>query len=335
MRPALTWLSLAWWKENIDTVSVILVVITMSILGTTNVVSPDTVVQTLPAILGVLALAMLRDRFRSRQADRHLESVAMALDRVDQKIDRLPAVRVLDGNEVGDCLAKARQDTTIWFFRGGTGTHTRAVTLPDCIALARPDRRGLQVRIEILDPTKPDVCDEYAALYRRLATGPEDDASTWTGEGTRRESYATVLAACWYKQQYAPLKIEVGLTEMISTFRYDVSSRYLIVTQRGPRFQAMLVERSKPHYDYWAFELDMSFDQSRQIPVNAVASRYPLTDQPDTDQVRRLFQELSVDLPSEYTDDDVREIITRAIVPRSNPVVRGAGELAGANSYRW
>jgi hypothetical protein len=26
---------------------------------------------------------------------------------------------------------------TIWAFRGGTGTYTRAVTLPDCIAQAR------------------------------------------------------------------------------------------------------------------------------------------------------------------------------------------------------
>jgi len=257
--------------------------------------------------------------------------VATALDRVDQKIDRLPAVRVLNGTEVGEWLAKARRDTAVWLFRGGTGTHTRAVTLPECVRLARPNRQGLRVRIEILDPTRSDVCDEYAALYRRLATGPEDDASTWTGDATRRESYATVLAACWWKQQYAPLKIEVGLTATISTFRYDMSSQYLMVTQRGPRFQAMLVERGRPHYDYWEFELDMSFDQSRQIPVNTVGSRYHLTGQPDPAKVRELFHELSVELPAEYTDRDVGEIITKAIDPRSNPLVRGAGEPSGAN----
>jgi len=40
MRSALTWRSLAWWKDNIDTVGIILVVLTMSVLGTANVVSP-------------------------------------------------------------------------------------------------------------------------------------------------------------------------------------------------------------------------------------------------------------------------------------------------------
>lgn len=334
MHRSLSWLSLAWWKENIDTMTVIVVVITMSVLGTAGILSPATVVQTLPGILGILAIAMLRDRSRSRSGDRHLDSLVTLVNKMDQKIDNSAAIQVLHGNEIGELLAKARRETTAWTFRGGTGTYTRIVTLPDCVAHARKGRRVLQVRIEILDPTQPAVCEEYAALYRRLATGPEDDASTWTGDATRRESYATVLAACWYKQRYAPLRIELGLTSAISTFRFDMSSRYLIVTQRGPRFQAMMVGRDKPHYDYWGFELDMSFDRARQVPVNAVASRFRLGDRPSATEVRQLFQELSVELPPEYTDDDVNEIVTKALLPESNPLIRGAGEVV-ARRPEW
>lgn len=325
-RPA-TWLTLDWWKRNIDSVSVIIVVIAMSVLGTINVISPEIVIQSLPAILGVLAFTMLRDRSRSHLGDRQLESMSGVVHRIDRKIDDLSSLRTLTGADIGEALTEARRDTGIWVFRGGTGTYTRIVTLPECIDNARADRRLLQVRLEILNPADPGACDEYAALYRRLAVGPEDDAATWTGEGTRRESYATVLAACIHKQRYPALNIEVGLSSNISTFRYDMCSQYLVVTQRGPRFQALLVEQGKPYYDYWRFELDMSFNQSRQLPIAAAVSKFSFSNLPDVDEARKIFQELRVDLPPEYTDNDVREIIESAVAPRGDVPVRGAGEL--------
>jgi hypothetical protein len=329
-----SWRSLAWWKENIDTLAVIAVVALMSMLGTVNIISPAAIVQTLPAVLGIFAIATLRDRSRSRSEIRQITELVGVVERTDQKIDDLAALRVLHGDEVGAMLAKARASAATWIFRGGTGTHTRAVTLPDCVARARRERRVLQVRLEVLDPTAATACEEYAQLYRRLATGPEDDASTWTGDGTRRESYATILAACWYKQHYAPLQIDVALTEAISTFRYDMSSQYLIITQRGPRFQAMLLPQGHPHYDYWRFELDMSFGRSKQLAIASALARCPLAEQPDVEQARSLFLQLGIELPVEYSDEDVRQIITKATVPERNPVVRGAGELVSTRT-RW
>lgn len=329
-----SWRSLPWWRENVDTLAVIVVVVVMSALGTVDVISSATIVQTLPAVLGVFAIAILRDRSRSQSEGRQISKLLDAVRRTDSKIDGLSTLRMLHGNEVGEMLAKARRDTATWIFRGGTGTHTRVITIPDCIAIARPDRRVLQMRLEIIDPTDLDLCEEYARLYRRLALGPDDDAWTWTGDGTRRESFATVLAACWYKQRYAPLQIDVGLASVISTFRYDMSAKYLIVTQRGPRFQAMLLPQGHAHYEYWRFELDMSFGRSRRLPIDTAAARAPLGDPPDAEQTRGLFHELGIDLPADYDDDDVREIITRATIMERDVPVRGAGELV-SNRPPW
>jgi len=302
----------------------------MSILGTVNVISPEMVIQALPAILGILAFTMLRDRSHSHSGDQQLELMSGVVQRIDQKIDTLSSLRMLTGADIENALAEARRDTKIWVFRGGTGTYTRTVTLPQCIENARPDRRPLQVRLEILNPTDLAACEEYAALYRRLALGPEDDAASWSGDSTRRESYATVLAACIHKQRYPPLKIEVGLSSNISTFRYDMSGQYLIVTQRGPRFHALLVDHDKSYYDYWGFELDMSFDQSRQLAITAAVSKLPLSDLPDVNEVRELFQELKVDLPPEYTDKDVEEILKKAVASEKDLPVRGAGEMVNS-----
>jgi hypothetical protein len=317
-----------WWQENADSIAVILAVAGMSVLGTADLMTPDQIVQTLPAVLGVFAVTILRDRSRSDKEDVHISRLAEVVQRTDRRIDGLSASRLLVGKEIGETLAAARRDTAIWIFRGGTGTYTRAVTLPACIEAARPGRRVLQVRLEILDPSALSVCEEYARLYRRLALGPEDDAFRWTGDGTRRESYATVLAACWHKQRYAPLQIEVGLSsDAISTFRYDMSSKHLIITQRGPRFEAVLMTPEHPHYEYWRFELDLSFERSTRVPLGDVIARYSLADMRRPAAVRSLFRDLRIELPDEYTDDDVAEIVLKATEPESGQPVRGAGEL--------
>src|SRR5262245_6855121 len=104
---------------------------------------PSTVNNGILIVLGVLAVAVLRDRHRKDEID-HLAIGTL---------DGLAEVRVLHGDEVGDELAKARADTHRWYFRGGTGTYIRAKTLAECVAQARERQRELRVRLEILDPT--------------------------------------------------------------------------------------------------------------------------------------------------------------------------------------
>ncbi|MFF3223556.1 hypothetical protein ACFYV7_12255 [Nocardia suismassiliense] len=337
---------LEWIKSNAESVVAVALAVTMSVLGLVDVIPTDLVSKVIPLTLGVVAYAMLRDRWRQESVnteirqtitevagtlrDLHervatLTPVEGVLERTQRTLDDLAAVRFAVGTEVSEALTKARQGTERWTFKGGTGAHTRVVTLPDCLKQAHHDGRDFHARIEILDPTDLDVCQRYAALYRTLAEGENDDALTWTGKGTQIELYATILAVCWYKQRLRQfLDIEIALTSSVSMFRWDMSSRYLIVTQRGPRFPAMIVQRGQPYYDSWRTELQTSFHECRRVPIER-APRVPLDQEPTVAEVRTLFEVLGLDIPDDYDDADVQVIIEKALRD-SNPFLRGAGD---------
>ena len=79
----------------------------------------------------------------------------------------LATVETLQGSHALEPIfAQAREDTTHCTFRGGTGTYTRAKTLPECVAKARErvSRRGLDIRLLILDPLNVPLCEMYADL---------------------------------------------------------------------------------------------------------------------------------------------------------------------------
>jgi len=338
--------NLNWVKTNAESTVALVLAVSMSILGIIDLVPADLVSKTIPLTLGVVAFAMLRDRWRQESSNKEIHKTVTEVsstlrllhERVDQMatmdelltntqrtLDGLAAVRVAVDTDVSRALAEARAGTDRWIFKGGTGTYTRVVTLPECLKEAHHDRRELLVRIEILDPTDFDLCSRYARLYRNLAEGDDDDARTWTGKDTQIELYATILAACWYKQRLTHLlDIKIGLSATVSTFRWDLSSRYLIVTQRGPRFPAMIIEKGRPYYDCWNTELRTSFDECRSVPMER-ALEIALEEEPSTERVRLLFHSLGLDLPDEYREADIEKIIEKA-VRDTNPFVRGAGD---------
>lgn len=213
---------LLWIKANAEGAVAIALAVTMSVLGLVDLVPVEMVSKVIPLTLGVVAFALLRDRWRQeavnaemlRTASEVTETLADAreglerviqmadqLSRLRESVEGLAAARFAVGTEVSEALAQARDDTDRWIFKGGTGAHTRVVTLPHCLRQAKRQHRELLVRMEILDPTDLVACDRYARLYQALADGEDDDAHGWTGKGTQIESYATVLAACWHKQQ--------------------------------------------------------------------------------------------------------------------------------------
>ncbi|WP_433724396.1 hypothetical protein ACQP0C_27190 [Nocardia sp. CA-129566] len=340
---------LLWAKNNAESVVAVVLAVTMSVLGIVDVIPADLVGKVIPLTLGVVAFAMLRDRWRqellNEKVEQTITDIADTLHQLHERLDRtatidglltstqrtldgLTAIRFAVGSELSDALAQARSGTDRWIFKGGTGAHTRVVTLPDCVQQALHNRRELLVRMEILDPMNMEVCERYAALYRSLAEGSNDDALTWTGKGTQIELFATILSACWYKQRLPHLlDIEIGLTSKVSMFRWDLSSRYLIVTQRGPRFPAMIIERGRPYYDSWSIELRTSFGETRRIPIDR-ALRVELAEQPRAEEVRGLFDALELSLPADYDDADVADIVTKALRDSGRPL-RGAGDQLG------
>lgn len=309
-----------WIGKNADGVIALVLAACIAILGLTEVVGGTAVNSAVLLILAVLATTLLRDRVRSGVVEREVAKVLDVVRQLDTKItgtktalDAAANVRVLAGEEVGQALADARRDTDAWTFKGGTGTFIRAVTLPQCIGQARRDGRPLTVRLEIVDPTNESACEHYAVFRRSLSNRPDGTGEMWTLDRTRKEALATILAACWHRQRYRLLTVEVGLSSTITTFRWDLSSHSLIITQQDPREPALLIKRGWVYYDRYATELLTSFEQSTRLPIEQAARTVPLNDEPSVEEVQKLFIALNLPLPSSFGDRAVNDIIGKAV----------------------
>ena len=327
----------SWVVDNLDAFFGLLLAVTVSVLGLTNSVSQEVVNSAILLVLALVAQALLRERWRRDTVEEETRRMVLAsqerLDALLPHLDRMTAedgvlarahgaintlsmVRVLNGAEVGQAHADARQHTDRWHFKGGTGTYTRAVTLPECIENARRRNGTLDFAIEIIDPTDEAVCERYARFRRSLTNRPDATGEMWTVDRTRKEAYATVLAAGWRLQRSGLLTIDVRLSSQMTTFRYDLSSSCVIVTQENPQTPALRVDRQEIYYHRYSIELQYSREQSRRVPIEQ-ARQVHLDDEPTVEQARRLFTALSLPLPRTYGDRDVSDIIVKAIRARN------------------
>jgi hypothetical protein len=281
-----------------------------------------------------IASSSLRNRAREEAMDNKLHDVLQAtaemlaslpprlrelentVDSTKRLLNESSYITVLHGAEVGQALEQARRNTDRWIFKGGTGTFIRAVTLPECVQAARRKKHTIHMQVEILDPVNEKVCGDYAQFRRSLSDQPDATGEIWTMERTRKEAYATVLAACWYGQRYSFLTIEVGLSSVMTTFRWDMTPHRLIITQEDPQFPAMMLEPGKYYYEFYSRELMASLRQAQQVPTGRL-ERATLSDEPTVDEVRKLFTELDLPIPRSFTDRDVVEIVGKALQPKN------------------
>jgi hypothetical protein len=292
-----------WIAKFGDETVAILLTLTLFILGWSDVVQAPVINNVILLVLGVMTAGNLRDRFAARSMHQ----------RVVAELAGASEIRILTGSQVTAELRAARHDTEFWHFRGGTGTYLRAVTLPECVHNARERRRGITVRIEVIDPTDLKVCARYASFRSSVPTyGPVTDVEPWTTERTRKEAYATILAAYWYRQRNDLLTVQVGLTTTMTTFRWDMSSAAVIQTQESAAGQALLFAHDKTYYQYWRMELERSFAQARPVPIGE-ADAVPVGDEPSVDEVTAVFDVLGVPLPREFGPREVSEIVVKAL----------------------
>jgi hypothetical protein len=317
---------MAWASRNIDGVITVVIAYVIIALDIFSNIPEDWKSSGILVVLGTLTVAMLRDRQRQDETERQLRdelrpvtdipptlaALESTVAEVGRALNDVSMVRVLTWSEVTAALAEARRSTDRWVFRGGTGTYVRAKTLPDCIAHARRARRGLMLRLEIIDPTDEEVCASYARFRRSL----EDDETDWTLERTQRESYATILASSWYRQRYELLDVRIGLSRVMPTLRWDLSASSLLMTQGDPRKPALFVEHGKLLYEYIYTELRKSLEQARPVPMDQ-ARGVDLSDVPTLDEVRRLFVALGMPLPGSFSDRDLADVIDRALRPEN------------------
>lgn len=237
-----------------------------------------------------------------------MADIRTATTATSRAVEDLAMVRTLSAAEVALAHERARRTTTRWVFKGGTGTYLRAVTLPECVLEAQRQRRSLSMKIDIINPADDAVCAAYARF--RSTFGPGGDRAAWTVERTRKEAYATVVAASWHRQRLDTLEIDVHLSSVAPALRFDLSDTCLIITQDDPSRVGLYVERDRPLYDYYVTELHQSREQAVKLDLREAV---PLADEPTVDEVGRLLDRLGLPLPPSFTDRDVGDIIDKAL----------------------
>lgn len=297
--------SIAWVLKNADGVIAIGVALVVGLLDLFGM-NPRSGLSS-GAVLLVLA-ALVYGSLSERR--RRIQDIREATAATGRAIEDLAMVRSLSGAEVARAHERARQDTARWVFKGGTGTYLRAVTLPQCVREAQRQRRSLSMKIDIVNPADDVVCAAYARFRAVFHHRRDDAAGGWTTDRARREGYATVLAACWHRQRLDTLEIDVHLSSVAPTLRFDLSDSGLIITQDDPRRVALYVQKGRPLYDYYVTELHQSREQAVRLDLREATE---LDDEPTVDEARRLFERLGIALPVSFTDRDVGDIIDRAL----------------------
>jgi hypothetical protein len=320
---------------NADALIALLTAVVVGILGLSNSAPPSVVNSAILVTLAALSLSVLRDRWDAeaepdtretllaahQSLERlpvHIERIAVIEEKLAERkvtLDEESTIRVLRGNEITNSLAEARAEAKEWIFRGGTATFVRAVVLPECVRQARRNHRALSVRLEILDPGNIALCERYSNFFRHGVENPNEDEQTWTTKGTQVELFATIVAACWWKQHYPSLEISVALSSTMTLFRWDMTQNYLFITERGPRFPALMIKEGLFYYDYWRNELLEHFNQARELPLRNAPH---LSEQPTSIETRDLFARLQLEIPDYFSDDDIA-LINRQAINAENP----------------
>ncbi|MEY9941569.1 hypothetical protein [Streptacidiphilus sp. MAP5-3] len=299
-----------WALHNLDGLVGLGVAVVVGLLDIfSNNLSSSVTSGSILLVLASLVYASLAERKR-RTVD-----MRRALTETRLAISDTAMVRSLSGPDVEEALRRARADTKRWWFRGGTGTYLRAVTLPECVREAQRTRRPLEVKVNIIDPSDEAACRTYAH-FRRTHADPRDIGTEreWTEDRARKEACATVLAACWYRQWTNEMEIDVYLSSVAPSLRFDLSDSCLVITQDDPRRISLRVDRDRALYDYYVTELRLSCDQARRLDLKAPEQ---LSQEPTVSEVQQFFRAVDLPLPMSWSDAEVREIVDRALHPEN------------------
>lgn len=299
--------------EYADSLLALAVALVFAVLGPLGVVSQAAVNGSILGTLAVIAIMMLRDRGKTKSFSKETRSLSRETrQELRRIIDDGATVRILRGTEVQAAHAEARKDTDHWYFKGGTGTYLRAVTLLKCL---EDRRRRMEFRIEILDPREVEACRRYDNFRLSRSRGSSGAADSWEAGQARLESYATIFAACWYSQHRDFATIKVGLTRTASTFRYDMSSGHLIITRDDPELPAELIPHHTSLFAAYDRELETSFGQAEHVDVGQARRKVHLSEEPGPGEVHLLLEALGLAPERPLSDGEAARIVQKALHP--------------------
>jgi hypothetical protein len=184
------------------------------------------------------------------------------------------------------------------------------VTLPKCL---EDRRRRMEFRAEIIDPRDFEACRRCDNFRLSRSEKTKGTGDSWKLGQARLESYATIFAASWYNQHRDFVTVRVGLTRTASTFRYDMSSRHLIITRDDPELPAELIPHRTSLFAAYDRELETSFGQAEPVSFRRARQRVNLSAKPGPGEVRTLLDALGLAPKQPLSDDEAASIVQKAL----------------------
>ncbi|MFJ7680281.1 hypothetical protein ACIQXQ_19835 [Peribacillus sp. NPDC097198] len=170
-------------------------------------------------------------------------------------------MEVISPYQIKEKLREGREADEYWY-SGGTGRHTRAVTLPELAKASRTSNTTKRIYIQVLDPTNNDVLESYVNYRNRVRTGAKDP---WNIERAKKEIYATIISVYIWKREQPLIEVTLGLKKEVSLFRFDLSSSVLVITKEDPAEPALFCVQGTFFHKAYKEELRLSLEQSRVL----------------------------------------------------------------------
>lgn len=172
-------------------------------------------------------------------------------------------LRVIEPREIRSAIEEGRAGASEWWYMGGAGRYTRAVTLPAFARMAREQNASKKLVILILDPRNTESCERYVEFRNSLRSGSN---SKWSLESVQNELLATIVAAyCWRAEQ-TRLDVSVGLRAEFSVFRIDLSDTRAVVTKEDKQEPAILCESKSFYHDAYFEDVRLALRQAKTLP---------------------------------------------------------------------
>ncbi len=178
-------------------------------------------------------------------------------------------------------LTKIAKSATEYRLFVRTGRHFRAKILDLVKDNAISNRRLIKIEAILLDFRDCDTCEQYAS-YRRSSSF---DRYLWSKEYVQKQILATIQKMIQVVSDHSEfVQIDLYLNSRLSTFRYDVSQDYIIVTREDPKDVAFRFRNSDKEYAAYSFEFRQVLKDACKFEIGDVKNS-------PRDKLRELFGE--------------------------------------------
>lgn len=171
-------------------------------------------------------------------------------------------MKVIEPKEISQLLNSAATTSRLWIFKGAGGRYTRAVTLPTMAESARHEGLGRDIKLFLINPRNENICSEYAIYRKSLKSGRDND---WDLNKVRDEILSTIIYTLILKHEEPLLRLEIYLLDNFSTFRYDISDKYVIITKEDKEVSALKADEGTYYYNSYIDELRLNERQGIKV----------------------------------------------------------------------